>query len=155
MLIVHIQGLDKKQCQQFDISDMALFTGVQHLYTFNIVTLPLIYKLLPNVWKASDTISMSIFDNIPYWLPYSTDKFISCGTEPHHSSWQCNVRFWNIHRTYPVSPCDYDLFAKPLQGTRYNTRDELIRVTGRATRNINKDGLADSVRRLSNIWQKW
>ena len=34
-----IQGLDKKSWQQFDISDMALFTGVQHLYTFNICLL--------------------------------------------------------------------------------------------------------------------
>ena len=30
---------------------MASFTGVQHLCTFNIVT-PLIYQLLPNVWKC-------------------------------------------------------------------------------------------------------
>ncbi|KAJ4438904.1 hypothetical protein ANN_14858 [Periplaneta americana] len=39
-------------------------------------------------------------------------------------------------------PCDYDLFTKmkePLRGTRYNTRDELIRALGRSIRNINKD----------------
>ncbi|KAJ4434037.1 hypothetical protein ANN_16356 [Periplaneta americana] len=56
-----------------------------------------------------------------------------------------------------MSPCDYDLFAKvkePLRGTRYNTRDELIRAIGRSIRNINKDGRADGVRRLPNIWQK-
>ena len=93
-----------------------------------------------------------------------------CATESHHSSWQgvtplllprtsCaagNGRFRNIHRTHPMSPCDYDLFAKvkdPLRGTRYNTIDEL-RAIGRAIRNINKDGRADSVRRLPNIWQK-
>ena len=43
---------------------------------------------------------------------------------------------------------DYDLFAKvkePLRGTRYNTRDELIRVIGRSIRNINKDGRVDGV----------
>ncbi|KAJ4433695.1 hypothetical protein ANN_16006 [Periplaneta americana] len=54
-------------------------------------------------------------------------------------------------------PCDYDLFTKvkePLRGTRYNTRDELIRALGRSIRNINKDGRADGVRRLPNIWQK-
>ncbi|KAJ4449293.1 hypothetical protein ANN_00691 [Periplaneta americana] len=54
-------------------------------------------------------------------------------------------------------PCDYDLFTKvkePLRGTRYNTRDELIRALGRSIRNINKDGRADDVRRLPNIWQK-
>ena len=98
---------------------MALFTGVQHLCTFNIVV-PLIYHLLPNVWKASyrPTINKSIFVDVPYWPLYSTDEFISCvvlgpsqwffhfdgeiviartqekttrlgGTVPHHSSWQC------------------------------------------------------------------
>ncbi|KAJ4426651.1 hypothetical protein ANN_26449 [Periplaneta americana] len=54
-------------------------------------------------------------------------------------------------------PCDCDLFAKlkePLRGTRYNTRDELIRALGRSIRNINKYGRADGVRRLPNIWQK-
>ena len=50
---------------------------VQHLCTFNIVPLPLISHLLPNVWKASYTISTSIFVDVLYWLPYCTDKFIS------------------------------------------------------------------------------
>ena len=52
--------------------------------------------------------------------------------------------------------CYYDLFAKvkePLRGTRYNTRDELIRAIGRSIRNI-KYGRADGVRRLPNIWQR-
>ena len=68
---------------------------------------------------------------------------------------------WQIleHPPYSpdMSPCDYDLFAKvkePLRGTRYNTRDELIRAIGRSIRNINKDGCADGVRRLPNIWKK-
>ncbi|KAJ4427216.1 hypothetical protein ANN_24833 [Periplaneta americana] len=68
---------------------------------------------------------------------------------------------WEIleHPQYSpdMSPCDYDLFTKvkePLRGTRYNTRDELIRSIGRSIRNINKDGRADGVRRLPNIWQK-
>ena len=68
---------------------------------------------------------------------------------------------WEIleHPPYSpdISPCDYDLFAKekePLRGTRYNTRDELVRVIGRSIRNINKDGRADGVLRLTNIWQK-
>ncbi|KAJ4438964.1 hypothetical protein ANN_14918 [Periplaneta americana] len=68
---------------------------------------------------------------------------------------------WEIleHPPYSpdMSPCDYDLFAKvkePLRGTRYNTRDELIRAIERSIRNINKDGRADGVRRLPNIWQK-
>ena len=52
---------------------------------------------------------------------------------------------------------DYDLFAKvkePLRGTKYNTRDELIRAIGRPIWNINKDGCVDGEWRLPNIWQK-
>ena len=37
-----------------------------------------------------------------------------------------------------------------LRGTRYNTRDELVRAIRRSIRNINKDGRADDVRRLLN-----
>ena len=55
---------------------MALFTEVQHLCIFNIVA-PLIYHLLPNVWKAPHTISVSIFVDVPYWPPHSMNKFIS------------------------------------------------------------------------------
>ena len=78
---------------------------------------PLIYHILPNVWKALYTISASIFVDVSYSPPYSTDKFISYvipgplqwffhvgkeiinavtqekvktgATKPHHSSWQC------------------------------------------------------------------
>ena len=60
-------------------------------------------------------------------------------------------------RRFLLSPFDYDLFAKvkePLRGTRYNTRDKLIRAIGWAIRNINKDECADDVLRLPNIWQK-
>ena len=35
---------------------------------------------------------------------------------------------------------------------RYNTRDERIRVVGRAIRKINKDGRSDGVRLLPNVW---
>ena len=51
-----------------------------------------------------------------------------------------------------MSPCDYDLFdevKEPLRGTRYHTRDQLIRAKG-----TNKDGRADGVRRLPDIKQK-
>ena len=65
---------------------------------------------------------------------------------------------WEIleHPSYSpyMSPFDYNLFAKvkePLRGTRYNTRDELIRTVGRLIRNINKDRRFDGVQRLSNI----
>ena len=65
-----------------------------------------------------------------------------------------SLRRWQLeileHPPYSpdMSPHDYDLFAKmkePLRGTRYNTRDELIRTIGRSIRNINKDGCADGV----------
>ena len=65
---------------------------------------------------------------------------------------------WDIlehpqHPPYPpnMSQCDYALFAnvkEPLRGTRYNTRDELIRAIGRIIRNTNKDERSDGVRRL-------
>ena len=64
---------------------MALFTAVQHLCSFNIVA-PIIYHLLPNVWKASYTISASIFVDVPYRPVYCTDKFISC-VVPGPSQW--------------------------------------------------------------------
>ena len=66
------------------IFDISLFTVV-HLCTFNIVAL-LIYHLFPNVWKASYTISMSIFVDVPYTSSCSTDKFISC-VVPDPSQW--------------------------------------------------------------------
>ena len=44
------------------------------------------YHLLPNIWKASYTIRASIFVDVPYWPPYSTDKFISC-VIPNPSQW--------------------------------------------------------------------
>ena len=80
-----LQGLDKKLWQQFDICDMTLSTGVQHLYIFNIVA-HLIYFFLPNVWKAS----YAIFVDIPYWLPYSMVKFISW-VVPGPSQWLFRV----------------------------------------------------------------
>ena len=64
---------------------MALFTGVQHLYTFNIVA-SLIYHLLPNVWKTSYSIRASILVHVLYWPSYSKDKFISC-VVPRPSQW--------------------------------------------------------------------
>ena len=67
---------------------------------------------------------------------------------------------WEILENPPyspdMSPFDYDLFAKVqehLRGTRYNTRDELIRAIERSIRNINKNGRADGVRGLPKIWQ--
>ena len=38
----------------------------------------LIYHVLQNIRKASYTISVSIFVDIQYWSPYSTDTFFSC-----------------------------------------------------------------------------
>ena len=95
------------------------------------------------------------------------------GIELHHSSWQCKESHrccckdllrrwkWEILKHPPsspdMSPCYYDLFAKvkePLQRTRCNTRDELIRAIERLIRNIKKEGRADGVRRLPNVWQK-
>ena len=49
-------------------------------------SLPLVYYLLPNVWKASYTVRASIFVDVPYWLPYSMDNFIPC-VVPCPSQW--------------------------------------------------------------------
>ena len=97
---------------QFNISDMALFTGVQHLCSMTAA-----------VWLLT--------------LSWRMMEFCS-----HH---------------FLLSLCDYDLFAKvkePLWGTRYNTRVEPICAIGCSIWNINKEGHADGVRRLPNIWQK-
>ena len=68
---------------------------------------------------------------------------------------------WEIleHPPYSpdMSPCNYNLFTKvkePLRGTRYNTRNYLIRAIGQSIWIINKDGCSDSVQLLPNIWQK-
>ena len=45
---------------------------------------PLYLSLLPNVWKASYTVSAPIF--VPYWPPYSTDKYMYC-ILPDPSQW--------------------------------------------------------------------
>jgi hypothetical protein len=55
-----------------------------------------------------------------------------------------------------MSLCDYDLVAKmkePLRGTRYNTREKIIRAVGRSLLDINRSGRADGVRRLPQIRQ--
>ena len=149
--------------------------------------------IFTNVWKGSYTISASIFVDLRYLPPYSTNKFFSCVvsgpsqwsfhfgeeivfawtrrkrwqlvvTEPQHSPWQCmelhrcavtdRLRRWQWeileHPPYSpdMSPCDYDLFVKvkeSLRGTRYNTRDKLVRAIRRSIWNIKKDGRADGV----------
>ena len=57
-----------------------------HLFPFHPVAGPLIYHLLPSVWKTSYSINASIFVDVPYWPPYNTDKFISC-IGPGPSQW--------------------------------------------------------------------
>ena len=68
---------------------------------------------------------------------------------------------WEILEQPPyspdMSPSDYNLFAKvkePLQGTWCNTRNEFINAIERSVQKINKDGCADGIWHLPNIWQK-
>ena len=77
--------------------------------------------------------------------------------------WQQRCDYLNCHegttkcRSFLLSSCNYDLFDKvkePPWGTPYNTRDELIHALEQSIWNINKDGHADGVRHLPNIWQK-
>ena len=93
------------------------------------------------------------------------ESHISSGAIGPWQQQQCNSLHCHEEWWGSVTPIlfswaldDYDLFAKvkePLLGTRYNTRDERVRAIGRSIRNINKDGHADGVRRLPNIWRKW
>ena len=75
-----------------------------------------------------------LHDNASSYTAVAVTNFVRC--------WE-----WEIleHPTYSpdMSPSDYYLFAKvkePQRGSRYNTRDELIRAIRRLIRNINKDG---------------
>ena len=112
--------------------------------------------MLPATARSCSTFVQRSEENDDTWW-YRTQSFFMTmqGVTPLLLSWaSCaadNGRFWNIHRIHPMSPCDYDTFAKvieSLRGTRYNIRNELIHVIGRSIRNINKDG------RLPNISQK-
>ncbi|KAJ4437171.1 hypothetical protein ANN_17306, partial [Periplaneta americana] len=116
------------------------------------------HELMFVTWYPFDTSNSPIFEVIYITHgcrsgqpPYRTTPRVG-----QHSSTPCfPVRSTVLTR---YDPCDYDLFTKvkePLRGTRYNTIDELIRAIGRSIRNINKDGRADGVRRLPNIWQKY
>ena len=62
-------------------------------------------------------------------------------------SWRMIVFSATKCRSFLLSP-------HALQGTWYNTRDELILVIEQSIWNINKDGCIDGVRHLPNIWQK-
>ena len=94
------------------------------------------------------------FQNLP--LPAAQEVRDSSGVTPcivMKTDGFCTTKC----RRFLPSTIDYDLFVKvkePVRGTRYNTRDELIRATGQSIQNTNKYGRADGVRRLPNIWQK-
>ena len=97
-------------------------------------------------WKASYTVSASIFVDVPYCRPHSPDKFIACvkpgpsqwffhfdeeiviawtrekttlgGTEPHHSSWQCKESHLCCHR--PLAPLAMGYSGTSTVLTRYD-----------------------------------
>ena len=82
---MNIQGLDKSKATVRYFWHSSIHRGTTFMY-LQYSRLPLIYHLLPNVWKASYTISTSIFVDVPYWPAYITDKFISC-VVPGLSQW--------------------------------------------------------------------
>jgi hypothetical protein len=43
---------------------------------------------------------------------------------------------------------------EPLRGKRYNTRDAIIRAITQSLQDVNRDGRADGVQRLPQVWQK-
>ena len=140
----------------FRFSHMALFTRVEHLYTINVFAPSLIYHL----WRRDRNRMYSEENDDTWW--YRTLIILHDNVRSHSaavtdllSCWQ-----WEIleHPPYSpdMSPCDYDLVAKVKEsqrGMRYNTRDKLIRAVGGSIWDINKDGRAIGVRRLTNIWQ--
>ena len=98
---------------------MDLFTGVQHLCTFSIATPPLIYHLLSNIWKASYTISASIFIEVPYLPHYRTDKFISCVVRVPHSGlslWRRNCNRMDSGVKDDTCLCRTSSFFMTMQG---------------------------------------
>jgi hypothetical protein len=44
---------------------------------------------------------------------------------------------------------------EPLRGTRYNTREEIIRAVGRSLLDIKRSGRADGVRCLHKFGRRW
>ena len=69
-----------------------------------------------------------------------------------------NGRFWNIHRTHPMWVHAITIYPAKrknhCEGPGTNKSDELIRAIGQSSRNINKDGHADGLRRFPNVWKK-
>ena len=84
--IVYIQRLDKSNGNSRYFWH-SFIHSLQYLWRLPSIKSPsLMYHLHPNVWKATYTISASILVAVPYWPPYSTDKFISC-VVPGLSKW--------------------------------------------------------------------
>ena len=69
--------MDKRQWQLLYSSEMTLLPEVKHLHSFNIIS-PHVYHLLPNLWKASYTISASTSVDLQQWQPNSTNNRLSC-----------------------------------------------------------------------------
>ena len=101
----------------------------------------------------------TIGDTGPIILPNNARSHTAVAVPDLLCRWQCEIQERSIYSPN-ISLCDYDLFTKvkePLRGTWYNTIDELICAIGRSIwsiQNIKKDGCADGVRCLPNIWQK-
>ena len=110
-------------------------------------------KEIRNVWTRRKRRRLVVQNSIIFQDNARVTQLLLSRTSCASGNW----KFRNIRHTHPMSPCEYDLFAKvkePLRGTRYNTRDELILVIRRWIRNIDKEGRADGVWRLPNSWQK-
>jgi transposase len=153
---------------------MTLLPAV-NTYSFNIIPPPHLFHHLPNVWKAPCTVSLA--EVLSFWRSdhNRTDSYrrsmedgpvsmILHDNSMAHTAdavedllrrWR-----WEILAHPPYSPdmgsCDY-LFSKmkaPLLGTRYNTREEIMRAVVRSLLDISRSGSTDDVRRLPRIWQK-
>ena len=148
---------------------MALFTGVQHVCTINIVA-PYLSPFAKSL-EGIITVSASISVDVPYWPPNSTDKFLCC-VVPGPLQWFIHfgeqiVIAWTHTRwvrwmfqklplpaakevrdsSSGVTPCIVMKNVVILHHqvlsfspeSRYNTTEELIRTIGRSIRNIKKE----------------
>ena len=107
------------------------FVGCSELTALFISCCTTFLTVVLLLWRRDHSRIDSGENDDTWW--YTTPSFFMTrqGVTPLLSQNSCaagNGRFWNIHLT---------LFAKvrePLRGTRYNTRDELIRVIGTSTK---------------------
>ena len=121
-----------------------------------------LYRVLRSDFHFGEEIVIVLLsgENYDTWWYRTPSFFVTMqGVTPLLSWISCaadNGRFWNIHRTHPIW-----VHAITISSQKWKNHwegpgiahDEFMRAIWRSIRNMNKDGRADGVRRLLNIWQ--